>query len=59
MAHLYTKVQVHLSHPENRIRYAVDFLNRYVREGDEFMKAKCYDGIAEYSELLDYAEAHY
>lgn len=53
------EVNRHLSHPENRIRYAIDFLDGYVKDGDEEMKAKCYNGIAKYSEVLDYSEAHY
>ena len=55
----YNERQRILSHPELRIRYAIEFLNDYVAEGDEGMKAKCYDGIAKYSEQLDWSEAHF
>ncbi len=45
--------------PEQRIKYAFEFLAGYIIDGDDMMKAKCYDGIAKYSELLDTSEAHY
>jgi hypothetical protein len=48
-----------LSHPENRIKYAFEFLSGYIADGDDLMKAKCYDGIAKYSEKLDWSEAHF
>lgn len=48
-----------LSHPENRIKYCFEFLKGYISDGDDLMKAKCYDGIAKYSELLDTSEAHF
>ena len=48
-----------LSHPETRIKYAFEFLEGYIADGDDLMKAKCYDGIAKYSEVLDYSEAHF
>ena len=45
--------------PEQRIKYCFEFLKGYTAERDTQMAARCYDGIAKYSELLDYAEAHY
>jgi hypothetical protein len=45
--------------PEQRIKYAFEFLEGYIADGDDEMKAKCYAGIAKYSELLDFSEAHY
>jgi len=45
--------------PELRIKYCFEFLEQYVAEGDDLMAAKCYDGIAKYSEVLDCSEAHY
>ena len=48
-----------LSHPENRIKYCFEFLKGYISDADDLMKAKCYDGIAKYSELLDTSEAHF
>jgi hypothetical protein len=45
--------------PEQRIKYCFEFLNGYIADGDSEMTAKCYDGIAKYSELLDTSEAHY
>jgi len=45
--------------PELRIKYCFEFLKGYIADGDEQMAAKCYNGIAKYSELLDYSEAHY
>ena len=48
-----------LSHPEQRMRYAFEFLADNVAEGDTEMTAKCYNAIAKYSERLDYSETHY
>ena len=48
-----------LSHPEQRMRYAFEFLADNIEEGDTEMTAKCFNAIAKYSSLLDYAEAHY
>jgi hypothetical protein len=48
-----------LSHPELRMKYAFEFLEGYIADGDDLMKAKCYDGIAKYSEKLDWSEAHF
>ena len=48
-----------LSHPEQRIKYAFEFLSGYIADGDDLMRAKCYDGIAKYSAQLDYSEAHF
>jgi len=45
--------------PEQRIKYAFEFLKGYVADGDEMMAAKCYNAIAKYSEQLDWSEAHY
>ena len=45
--------------PEQRMKYAFEFLKGYLADGDEQMKAKCYAAIAKYSELLDTSEAHY
>ena len=45
--------------PEQRIKYCFEFLKGYIADGDEQMVAKCYAGIAKYSELLDCSEAHY
>jgi hypothetical protein len=55
----YNERQRVLSHPELRIRYAIEFLRGYVVDGDDQMKAKCYDAIAKYSAQLDYSEAHF
>ena len=45
--------------PELRIKYCFEFLKGYVAEGDDLMAAKCYDGIAKYSDKLDWSEAHF
>jgi hypothetical protein len=45
-----------LSHPEQRIKYAFEFLSD--SDCDE-MRAKCYNAIAKYSAQLDYSEAHF
>jgi hypothetical protein len=45
--------------PEQRIKYAFEFLKGYIADGDDQMKAKCYASIAKYSDNLDYSEAHY
>ena len=45
--------------PEQRIKYCFEFLTGYIASDDDQMKAKCYAGIAKYSELLDCSEAHY
>lgn len=45
--------------PELRIKYCFEFLKGYVADGDDLMAAKCYNGIAKYSELLDWSESHY
>lgn len=45
--------------PEQRIKYAFEFLKGYVADGDEMMAAKCYSAIAKYSDQLDTSEAHY
>ena len=48
-----------LAQPEQRIKYAFEFLKGYVADGDQMMAAKCYNAIAKYSELLDTSEAHF
>lgn len=48
-----------LAQPEQRIKYAFEFLKGYIADGDSEMVAKCYNGIAKYSEVLDYSEAHF
>lgn len=45
--------------PEQRIKYAFEFLKGYIADCDSEMTAKCYNGIAKYSEVLDYSEAHF
>jgi len=45
--------------PELRIKYCFEFLKTYVKEGDEMMAKRCYDGIANWSDKLDISEAHY
>ena len=45
--------------PELRIKYCFEFLKGYVAEGDTEMAKRCYDGIAKYSEVLDYSEVHF
>ena len=45
--------------PELRIKYCFEFLKQYVDERDDMMAKKCYDGIAKYSDKLDWSEAHY
>ena len=44
--------------PEQRIKYCFEFLKGYANNDSE-MAAKCYAGIAKYSELLDTSEAHF
>jgi hypothetical protein len=44
-----------LSHPEQRMRYAFEF----IVGADDGMRVKCYDAIAKYSDQLDWSEAHY
>jgi hypothetical protein len=43
------------AHPEQRMKYCFSF----IEGADDGMRVKCYDGIAKYSELLDWSEAHY
>ena len=51
------KLKQHLSVPENRLMYAFDFLFNY---GPDFVDyRKWYNAIAEWSDKLDYSEAHY
>ena len=45
--------------PEQHIKYCFEFLKGYIATDDSEMTAKCYNGIAKYSELLDCSEAHY
>ena len=52
-----TKVQQHLSIPENRLNYAFHFLYEF---GPDFVDyKKCYDSIAKWSDALDTSESHY
>lgn len=44
-----------LSHPEQRMKYAFEFL----QGADDGMRGKCYNAIAKYSAQLDTSEAHY
>jgi hypothetical protein len=44
-----------LSHPEQRMKYAFEFMI----SADDGMRVKCYDAIAKYSAQLDYSEAHF
>jgi hypothetical protein len=59
----YEKQQAELkriqSQPEQPIKYCFEFLSGYIADGDDLMKAKCYDGIAKYSAQLDYSESHF
>jgi len=52
-----------LSQPETRIKYAFAFLDDhgFNPEDDyaEETRTKCYNGIAEWSDKLDWSEAHY
>ena len=52
-----TKVQQHLSIPENRIEYAFYFLDNFNHEFVDLRK--CYDAIAKWSDALDTSESHY
>ena len=45
--------------PELRIKFCFEFLKGYVADGDDLMAGRCYDGIAKYSDKLDWSEAHY
>ena len=45
--------------PELRIKYAFEFLKGYIADGDDLMAGRCYDGIAKYSDKLDWSEAHF
>lgn len=53
------KLERVLAQPENRIKYCFEFLKSYISDGDQEMTKKCYDGIAKYSDKLDWSEAHY
>ena len=44
-----------LSHPEQRMKYAFEF----IVGADDGMRGKCYDAIAKYSAQLDWSEAHF
>lgn len=48
-----------LAQPEQRIKYAFQFLTGYIADSDEGMTKKCYDAISKYSDKLDWSEAHY
>ena len=45
--------------PELRIKYCFEFLKSYVKEGDDDMAKKCYDGIAKWVDRVDDSEFHY
>ena len=45
--------------PELRIKYCFEFLKGYVADGDDLMAGRCYDGIAKYSDKLDWSESHF
>ena len=53
------KQQLDAIAPELRIKYCFEFLKGYVADGDSEMAKKCYDGIAKYSDKLDWSEAHF
>jgi len=46
-----------LAQPETRIKYAFEFLVDFGDEEESRMK--CYNAIAEWSDKLDWSEAHY
>ena len=48
-----------LAQPEQRLKYAFQFLTGYIADNDEGMTKKCYDAISKYSDVLDTSEAHY
>lgn len=48
-----------LAQPEQRLKYAFQFLTGYIADADQGMTKKCYDAISKYSELLDTSEAHF
>ena len=52
-----TKLQQHLSIPENRINYSFHFLDEFSPEFVDYKK--CYDKIAEWSDKLDTSESHF
>ena len=45
--------------PEQRIKYCFEFLKSYVKEGDDDMAKKCYDGISKWIDRIDDSEFHY
>ena len=51
------KVKQHLSVPENRLKYAFEFLLNYSPDFVDY--SKCYNAIAVWSDKLDTSEAHY
>ena len=52
-----TKLEKHLSIPENRIGYAYHFLNDH---SEDFIdRKKCYDALATWIAKCDTSEAHY
>ena len=46
-----------LAQPEERIKYAFHFLNDFGDDAE--CRTKCYNGIAKYSDKLDWSEAHF
>lgn len=57
------KLEAHLAQPETRIKYAFEFLKDFGFDSEddyaEEIRTKCYNGIAKYSDKLDWSEAHY
>jgi len=51
--------QLEIIAPELRIKYCFEFLKGYIADGDHEMSKRCYDGIAKYSEVLDWSESHF
>ena len=52
-----TKLQQHLSVPENRLMYAFEFLLNFPPDFVDY--SKCYNAIAEWSDKLDTSESHF
>ena len=52
-----------LAQPEERIKYAFAFLDDHGFDSEddyaEEVRTKCYNGIAKYSDKLDWSEAHF
>ena len=52
-----TKIEKHLSIPENRINYSFYFLHNFDTDFVDYKK--CYDAISKWSDKLDTSESHY